>query len=350
MSLEALEYALEHHGGVRAVVAMPSFQNPLGACMSEAAKRRLLKIVQRHGIALIEDDVFGDLGSAAERPPAVKAWDRDGRVIYCGSCSKSMAPGFRLGWVLGGRHQRQLESLKIGSSLAAPLLEQQVLADYMKSGRLPAHLRRLRTQLAQAAASARAQRHFPQGTRVLGPEGGWWLWLELPEPADTLALLRDAVSQGIAYTPGALFSAAGKHGHCLRLNVARPWSTEMAAGLERLGLAARLAATRNQAPRASRLEAMPDTHGHGGVRHVTPEREIVRVGDIGVQVGALGEIIGIGGAVHLRVRVVARQGAAVGRAICHDTISLLLPSGTVALTVYESARKPWASLNVSALR
>lgn len=254
MSLEALEYALEHHGGVRAVVAMPSFQNPLGACMSEAAKRRLLKIVQRHDIALIEDDVFGDLGSAAERPPAVKAWDRDGRVIYCGSCSKSMAPGFRLGWVLGGRHQRQLESLKIGSSLAAPLLEQQVLADYMKSGRLPAHLRRLRTQLAQAAASARAcaQRHFPQGTRVLGPEGGWWLWLELPEPADTLALLRVAVSQGIAYTPGALFSAAGKHGHCLRLNVARPWSAEMAAGLERLGQAARLAATRNQAASACR--------------------------------------------------------------------------------------------------
>ena len=69
---------------------------------------------------------------------------------------------------------------------------------------------------------------------MLGPEGGWWLWLELPEPADTLALLRVAVSQGIAYTPGALFSAAGKHGHCLRLNVARPWSAEMAAGLERL--------------------------------------------------------------------------------------------------------------------
>ena len=253
MSLEALEYALEHHGGVRAVVAIPSFQNPLGACMSEAAKRRLLKIVQRHGIALIEDDVFGDLGSAAERPPAVKPGIATAGSSIADRAARA-APGFRLGWVLGGRHQRQLESLKIGSSLAAPLLEQRVLADYMKSGRLPAHLRRLRTQLAQAAASARAcaQRHFPQGTRVLGPEGGWWLWLELPEPADTLALLRDAVSQGIAYTPGALFSAAGKHGHCLRLNVARPWSTEMAAGLERLGLAARLAATRNQAAPARR--------------------------------------------------------------------------------------------------
>ena len=80
---------------------MPSFQNPL-VLHVRGGQRRLLKIVQRHDIALIEDDVFGDLGSAAERPPAVKAWDRDGRVIYCGSCSKSMAPGFRLGWVLGG--------------------------------------------------------------------------------------------------------------------------------------------------------------------------------------------------------------------------------------------------------
>ena len=196
---------------------------------------------------LDRDDVFGDLGSAAERPPAVKAWDRDGRVIYCGSCSKSMAPGFRLGWVLGGRHQRQLESLKIGSSLAAPLLEQQVLADYMKSGRLPAHLRRLRTSWRRPPP-----RRAPARSGIFPRARGCWARRRLVAVAGTaragrhLALLRVAVSQGIAYTPGALFSAAGKHGHCLRLNVARPWSAEMAAGLERLG-PARLAATRNQA-------------------------------------------------------------------------------------------------------
>lgn len=246
LSLEALEYALEHHGGVRAVVAMPSFQNPLGDCMPEAAKQRLLKIVRRHDLTLIEDDVFGDLGHKTNRPPAVKAWDRDGRVIYCGSCSKSMAPAFRVGWVLGGRRHRQLESQKISSSLAAPLLEQQVLADYMKSGKLPAHLRKLRARLASVVPLAQdcVRQHFPAGTRVRGPDGGWWLWLELPDQTDTLALLRTAVQHGIAYTPGTLFSASGKYGHCLRLNIARPWSPAMAAGLRALGEAARRPGTR----------------------------------------------------------------------------------------------------------
>ena len=178
-----------------AVVAMPSFQNPLGACMSEAAKRRLLKIVQRHDIALIEDDVFGDLGSAAERPPAVKAWDRDGRVIIADRAARAWRRAFAWAgcWAAppapaGIPEDRQLAGRAAAGTAGVGRLQ---------SGRLPAHLRRLRTQLAQAAASARAcaQRHFPQGTRVLGPEGGWWLWLELPEPADTLALLRVAVSR-----------------------------------------------------------------------------------------------------------------------------------------------------------
>ncbi|MCG2600980.1 MAG: PLP-dependent aminotransferase family protein, partial [Achromobacter sp.] len=218
-----------------------TFQNPLGDCMPDAAKQRLLKIAQRHDLTVIEDDAFGDLGHKTERPPAIKAWDRDGRVIYCGSCGKSMAPAFRLGWVLGGKRHRQLESLKVSNSLAAPLLEQQVLADYMKSGKLPAHLRKLRTRLAAVVPPARdsVRQHFPAGTRVSGPEGGWWLWLELPEPIDTLSLLRTAVRQGISYTPGALFSASGKYGNCLRLNIARPWTPPLAAGLRALGQAMR---------------------------------------------------------------------------------------------------------------
>ena len=81
LSLEALEYALEHQPDVRAIVVMPTFQNPLGDCMPDAAKQRLLTIAQRHDIIVIEDDAFGDLGHKTDRPPAVKAWDRDGRVL-----------------------------------------------------------------------------------------------------------------------------------------------------------------------------------------------------------------------------------------------------------------------------
>jgi len=154
MSLEALEYALEHQSGVRAVVAMPNFQNPLGHVMPDRNKRRLLRLVEQHDLALIEDDVFGDLSHTPHRPQPVKAWDRHGRVIYCGSSSKSLAPAFRLGWTSGGRWHARMESLKLSTSLAAPWLEQAVMAEFMRSGGLQPHLRRLRERLAQTTPRA----------------------------------------------------------------------------------------------------------------------------------------------------------------------------------------------------
>ena len=241
ISLEALEYALEHHPGVRAVVAMPNFQNPLGCTMPEKNKKRLLKLVEQHDIALIEDDVFGDLSHAQtldhERPQPVKAWDRHGRVIYCGSCSKSVAPAFRVGWIAGGRYQARIESLKLSNSLVTPLFDQAVLAEFMQAGGLPLHLRKLRAHLASNVplAVAAVRKYFPTGTQVVSPAGGWWLWIALPEHVDTLVLLRLAVAKGIAFTPGALFSASSKFGHFLRLNVARPWGREMEQGIKTLG-------------------------------------------------------------------------------------------------------------------
>lgn len=244
LSLEALEYALDHQSGVRAVVAMPNFQNPLGCSMSDKNKRRLLKLVEQHDIALIEDDVFGDLSHTQTRPHPVKAWDRQERVLYCGSCSKSVAPGLRLGWIAAGRYQSRIESLKLSSSLVTPLFEQGLLAAYLQSGALPAHLRKLRERLAVNVplAVAAVQAHFPAGTQVISPAGGWWLWMALPQHVDTLALLRQSVALGIAFTPGAMFSATPKFGHCLRLNIARPWGREMESGIKTLGaLACRFA-------------------------------------------------------------------------------------------------------------
>ncbi|MBC3918076.1 PLP-dependent aminotransferase family protein [Undibacterium sp. CY18W] len=237
ISLEALEYALEHQTGVRAVVAMPNFQNPLGCSMSEKNKKRLLRLIEQHDLALIEDDVFGDLSHLQHRPQAIKAWDRQGRVIYCGSCSKSLAPAFRVGWIAGGRYQARINSLKLSTSLITPLFEQAVLAEFMQSGTLPSHLRKLRERLAATIplATAAIHRYFPAGTQVISPAGGWWLWLELPEHIDTLALLRQAVSVGIAFTPGSLFSGSGKYANYLRLNIGRPWGREMEQGMKLLG-------------------------------------------------------------------------------------------------------------------
>ncbi|MDO8654229.1 MAG: PLP-dependent aminotransferase family protein [Undibacterium sp.] len=240
ISLEALDYALEHQAGaqgIRAIVAMPNFQNPLGSAMTEKNKRRLLKLVEQYDIALIEDDVFGDLSHEFERPQPVKAWDRHGHVIYCGSCSKSLAPAFRVGWIAGGRYHARIASLKLSNSLVTPLFEQAVLAEFMQSGALPKHLRSLRERLAAniPLALASVRQHFPASTQVVSPAGGWWLWLELPAQVDSLALLRLSVAQGIAFTPGVMFSNSGKYAHYMRLNIGRPWGREMEQGIQTLG-------------------------------------------------------------------------------------------------------------------
>ena len=236
ISLEALEYALEHHPGIRAVVSMPNFQNPLGCAMSDQHKRRLLRCVERFGVTLIEDDTFGDVAPHDQRATPVKAWDKAGSVIYCGSCSKSLAPAFRVGWVAGGRHHKRMESLKLSHSLVSPLFEQAVLAEFMRSGALLPHLRRLRERLQQNLPKvlAAVQRHFPVEARVRS-QGGWWLWIECAPGTDTLLLLRQAVDQGVAFAPGILFGTNGKYAHCLRLNVAQPFNAELDQALAVVG-------------------------------------------------------------------------------------------------------------------
>ena len=236
LSLEALEYALEHQGSIKAVVAMSSFQNPTGSCMPDNHKKKLLKLIEKHQIMLIEDDVFGDLSHQVERPAPIKVWDKHERVIYIGSCSKSLAPGFRIGWIAGGRYHAAIKSLKLSYSLVSPLLEQVALAEFIKGGDMALHLRQLRQRLASnvgLAVKAVAQ-YFPYGTKVISPAGGWWLWLELPPSISSLSLLKLAIANSISFTPGMVFTNTGKLNHHLRINYARPWA-EIEMALQELG-------------------------------------------------------------------------------------------------------------------
>ncbi|MBC3860530.1 PLP-dependent aminotransferase family protein [Undibacterium jejuense] len=237
MSMEALEYVLEHQTGLKAIVVMPNFQNPLGCTMPDKNKKHLLRLAEQYDLAVIEDDVFADLSPHYERPRPMKAWDKHGRVIYCGSCSKSMAPGFKVGWVAGGRHHAKIASLKLSHSLVTPLFEQAVLAEFMQTGALHAHLRKLRERLAAniPAATVALQTYFPLGTRLVSSAGGWWVWIALPQQIDALVLLRRAVAMGLSFTPGSLFSNSEKFSHYLRLNIAQPWGSDMESGMKLLG-------------------------------------------------------------------------------------------------------------------
>ncbi len=229
---------------VAACWLMPSFQNPLGALMPVARKRSLVALLARHAVPLIEDDVYGELYADVRRPPPAKAFDTEGLVLHCSSFSKCLSPGYRVGWAAAGRFARDVQRLKMMSSLATSLPPQLAIADYLAQGGYDRHLRRLREALAAEQQRVRrlVLRHFPARTRVTQPRGGYFLWLELPPSVDALALHHRAMAQGISTAPGVLFSADRRFTHHLRLNVGHPGDPRIDGAIRTLGeLAAALA-------------------------------------------------------------------------------------------------------------
>ncbi|WP_224244957.1 aminotransferase-like domain-containing protein [Hyalangium gracile] len=241
LELEALESMLDKRR-VAAVLVVPSFSNPLGSCMPEEHRQRLVKLLAERDLPLIEDDIYGDLYFGSERPRPCKAFDTEGRVLLCGSFSKTLAPGYRVGWVAPGRYRERVELLKFAQTGATPTLPQLALARFLQGGGYDRHLRALRRRLAaqvERMTEAIAE-HFPEGTRVTRPTGGSLLWLELPATVDALVLHARALEAGISIAPGPIFSAQGqRYSHFIRLSCGYPWSPRIEAAMSTLGSLAR---------------------------------------------------------------------------------------------------------------
>jgi DNA-binding transcriptional MocR family regulator len=222
---------------IKACWFMSSLQNPIGASLSEAKKSELFALLQRHQVPLIEDDVYAELYYGAQPPRPVKSYDDGGLVMHCGSFSKSLAPGYRVGWVAGGRYAEQISRLKLMTTISPSVPAQAAIADYLQHGGYDRHLRKLRIALEtqQAAMLASAARHFPAETRVTRPSGGYFLWFEFPERVDSLQLFQLALAQGISLAPGPIFSATRRFRHCARLNHGHPWDAQSERAMEVLG-------------------------------------------------------------------------------------------------------------------
>jgi len=239
--LQDLEEALDRQS-IAACVLVPTFGNPLGHCMSPDNKRRLVEMLTERDVPLIEDDVYGELGDDDQRPPAAKAFDTQGSVLLCSSFSKTLAPGYRIGWVAPGRYTWAVERLKFSTSVANPVPTQRAVAAFLESGGFDRYLRRLRRtyhDLRERMTRAVAD-HFPEGTKVTRPGGGHVLWVEFPEGVNALRLHNDALQAGVSIAPGPLFSTCDCYDGCIRLNCAVPWSAQVETAMLRLGaLAAR---------------------------------------------------------------------------------------------------------------
>ncbi|WP_263139449.1 PLP-dependent aminotransferase family protein [Pseudomonas sp. RIT-PI-AD] len=236
ISLPALEMALEQWP-IKAIQLTPSCNNPLGYTMPEANKRALLQLAQRFDVAIIEDDVYGDLSYRYPRPRSIKSFDEDGRVLLCSSFSKTLAPGLRIGWIAPGRYLERVLHMKYISTGATATQPQMAIAEFIAGGHYEPHVRRMRGQYQRNRDQMIdwVMRYFPPGTRASDPQGGFMLWIELPESFDTLRLNRTLLTRGVQIAVGCIFSASGKYRNCLRMNYANKASAEIEQAVRTVG-------------------------------------------------------------------------------------------------------------------
>jgi len=222
---------------ISACVFVPNFSNPLGGCMPDEKKRALVDLITRHRIPLIEDDIYGELYFGRHRPKTCKSFDKEGWVLHCSSISKSLAPGYRIGWALPGRFTEQVVRLKLMHTVTGTTITQMAIAHFLSIGRYEYHLKKLRKALhTQCLRYLQGiMQYFPENTKVSRPQGGFVLWVELDKKLNAYRLYKEALRHNIAVAPGQLFSAQKQFGNCLRISYARPWSPEVEEGLKTLG-------------------------------------------------------------------------------------------------------------------
>jgi DNA-binding transcriptional MocR family regulator len=224
INLELLSSALAKHP-IKAIVLNATCHNPLGDCVSDARKAEIVAFATKRDIAIVEGDTFGDLVFSGERPRPLKAFDKTGIVLQCASLAHYVAPGFNLGWSNAGRWRAEVERLKAFTNLAAARLPQLAMAEFLESGAFDRHLKQLRVALWRSVEAARHEvvHTFPEGTRVTQPEGGFVLWIQLPEGHDGVQVQRKAAAAGINILPGSVFSPNKQYRDCIRISCGYPF-------------------------------------------------------------------------------------------------------------------------------
>lgn len=235
MSVEAFEAAAAREPRLKAVVVVPNLQNPLGAVMPDAAKQALLAVCEARDLALIEDDTYALLCDTPQR--AIKSWDTTGRVIFCSSLHKTLAPGMRVGWIAAGRWQPRVEILKYAQSRPNEMLGQAILAEFLAGGQIERHLRTLRAKLAtqREQMAAALSDELPAGTRLSLPPGGPSLWVELPEGLSSLEVFHAALDKGVRLGPGLMYSNSDRFDHFIRINAGNPMDDAQRRAIATLG-------------------------------------------------------------------------------------------------------------------
>jgi DNA-binding transcriptional MocR family regulator len=221
---------------IKAGFVIPNFSNPTGSLMTDEKKEALVRIFEKNDAWLIEDDIFSELSFSQTRPKPLRYFDTKQKVITCSSFTKTLGPGLRVGWILPGGLQTDIENFKYLLNGGTPLILSELIADFLDSGSYDRYLRKVRQTVAVhvARVSESVLRSFPEGTQISKPEGGYVLWVKLPKGYDGVSLYRKAMKAKINFAPGILFSASGKYENYIRISCGT-WSDAIGKAICRLG-------------------------------------------------------------------------------------------------------------------
>lgn len=230
----AEELIRKHHPKLMYVI--PTFQNPTGITLSLERRKALAELAAKYGVVIAEDDPYRDLRYSGDPLPSIQSFDEEGWVVYMSSFSKYIAPGMRLGAAVA--NPTLLRKMVIGKQSAdvhSPLLTQAIVDAYLREGLMPGHLQRICGDYKkQLDAMLEAFEAFPEGTKHTVPQGGLFVWAELPEGVDGLKVFEKAVEANVAFVPGTYFYPDGGHLNTMRLNFSMCEIPDIREGMDRL--------------------------------------------------------------------------------------------------------------------
>lgn len=236
--IEDLERALEENPKTKLIYVIPNFQNPTGKAWTLERRERFMEVVSKYDVAVVEDNPYGDLRFKGEPLPHLRALDKKGQVIYLGSFSKILSPGMRVAWTCASKEvATAFESLKETNDLQSPELTQMLTYYYLKMFDLEKHIEEIQVVYKERCELMveMIQKYFPAEIKYTDPEGGMFLWLELPEGLDSDAILDDALAAGIAYIPGESFFSFDGVKNTIRMNFTMVKDDQIRDGIRILG-------------------------------------------------------------------------------------------------------------------
>jgi DNA-binding transcriptional MocR family regulator len=236
IEVDALKKVIERKK-VKLCILITNFSNPMGSCMPDENKKAVVNLLEKHNIPLIEDDLYADLYFGNHRPTSCKTFDESGIVLWCGSFSKTLVSGYRVGWVAPGRFKEQVERTKLFHSMYSSTITHEAIGNFLEVGRYENHLRKTRQILHRNSLQFHRciSEYFPDDTKVTRPLGSMNLWVELKKNSDVIELYNKAILNKISITPGRMYTLQNQYNNCFKLSYGMLWNEKIENALRLLG-------------------------------------------------------------------------------------------------------------------